>query len=118
MMKCTRWLAPVLLALGVLVAAPACAVRLSSTRGYSQNVSGRAYNEGHQKGFDRGRDDLRHGRSPSYERDNEYRKGDRGYRREDGDHDAYRDAFRQGFSAGYGEAFNPRRDAEDRGRRR
>lgn len=48
----------------------------------------------------------------------EYREGDGGYRRDDGDRDAYREAFRQGFRAGYMEALNQRRDSDDRDRRR
>ena len=118
MLKTYRWL-PVLLALGVWLATPGCAVRMSSGRGvYRQDVQRRAFDEGHQKGFDRGRDDARHGRARSYEQYKEYRDADGGYRREYGDRDAYREVYRQGFRAGYTEAFNQRRDGHDRDRRR
>jgi hypothetical protein len=119
MLKSSRWLPPVLLALGVWTATPGCAARIAAGRGeYRQNIQRRAFDNGHRRGFDRGRDDARHGRRQSYEQDKEYRNGDRGYRRDDGDRDAYREAFRQGFRAGYAEAFNQRRDPDDRDRRR
>ncbi len=120
MLKKYRWLAPMLLALGVWIATPACAERIHSGRGnYRRDVQRRAYEEGHRKGFDSGRDDARHGRSQPYERYKEYRNADGGYRRDDGDRDTYRERFRQGFRDGYTEAFKQqRRDADDRDRRR
>lgn len=119
MLKSYRWARPMLLALGVWIATPACAGRIFSTRGsHGQNVQQRAYNEGHRKGLDRGRDDARQRRPMSYDRYNEYRAGDGGYHRDDGDRDAYREAFQQGFRAGYTEAFMQQRDTDDRGRRR
>jgi hypothetical protein len=118
MMKNYGWLPAMLLTLGVWIATPGCAARVTSGRGeYRQNVQRRAFDEGHRKGVDRGRDDARHGRQRSYERDKEYRDGDAGYRRDDGDRDAYRDVFRQGFRTGYAEAFDQRRDRDNRGRR-
>jgi hypothetical protein len=119
MLKSYRWLPPVLLALGVWTATPGCAARITAGRTvYGQNIPRRAFDEGRRKGLDRGRDDERHGRRQSYEQDKEYRNGDRGYRRDDGDRDTYREAFREGFRAGYAEAFNQRRDRDDRVRRR
>jgi hypothetical protein len=116
-MKRYRWLPPLLVALGVWIATPGCAGPISSGRGdygqHGQNIERRAFDEGHRKGLDRGRDDARHGRRESYEGSRDYRDGNGGYRRDDGDRDAYREAFRQGFRAGYAEAFNERR----RGRR-
>jgi hypothetical protein len=119
MPKQYRWLVPVLFAIGVWVGTPACAVSLQSTRGdYRQSVQRRAYEEGHLKGFDRGRGDARHGRPQPYDRYKEYRSADGGYRRDDGDRDTYRGVFRQGFRDGYTQAFNQRREADDRDRRR
>ena len=119
MLKRYRWLPPMLLAVGVWIATPACAGLIVSTRGpYGQNVQRRAYDEGYRKGVERGRDDARQRRQESYERDKEYRNGDRGYRREDGDRNAYREVFRQGFRTGYTEAFRQQRDVDDRNRRR
>jgi hypothetical protein len=117
MLKNYRLLPAMLLSLGVWIATPGCAARLTSGRGeYRQNVERRAFDEGHQKGLDRGRDDARRGRQRSYEQDKEYRDGDRGYRRGDSDRDTYRELFRQGFRAGYEEGFS--RYQGDRGRRR
>jgi len=119
MLKDYRWLPAMLLTVGVWIATPGCAAPIASGRAdYGQNVRRRAFDEGHRKGFDRGRDDARHGRQRAYEQDKEYRNGDGGYRRDDGDRDRYRDLFRQGFRAGYAEAFDQRRDQDVRGRRR
>jgi len=111
-MKRYRWL-PLLLALGIWIATPGCAGPISSGRGdyrqNGQNIQRRAFDQGHRKGFDRGRDDARHGRRVSYERYREYRDGNGGNGEHGRDRDAYREAFRQGFRAGYAEAFNERR---------
>jgi flagellar biosynthesis/type III secretory pathway protein FliH len=119
MLKGYRWLAPVMLALGVGISAPACSGALFSAHvNFGQDVHQRAYDEGYRQGVNHGRDDAQHRRSAAYDRDKEYRNADRGYRREDGDRDGYRDAFREGFRAGYEEAFRQARDADDRDRRR
>jgi len=121
MLKNYRWLAAMLLTLGVWIATPGCAARITSGRSeYRQNVQhGRAFDEGRRKGLDRGRDDARHGRQQrSYDQNKEYRDADGGYRRDDGDRDAYREVFREGFRTGYTEAFNQGRDQGDRDRRR
>jgi hypothetical protein len=115
MLKNYRWLPPVLLAIGVLVATPACVASIHSARiDYRQGVQQRAYEQGHRKGFDRGRDDARHGRPQQYEQYKEYRNADDGYRRDDGDRDSYRGVFRQGFRDGYAQAFKERGDRNDR----
>ena len=119
MRKNYRWLPVALLAVGVWVATPACAVSVRSARGeYRQGVQQRAYEQGHRKGFDRGRDDARHGHPQQYDRHKDYRSADGGYRRDDGDRDAYRDVFRQGFRDGYAQAFNEQREGDGRSRRR
>ena len=69
MFKNYRWLPAVLLAVGVSVATPACVASIHSARiDYRQGVQQRAYEQGHRKGFDRGRDDVSHGRPQQYER--------------------------------------------------
>ena len=89
------------------VATPACAGPVYQSRGiYSQQFERRAYDTGYREGLNRGRDDARSGRQFSYNRADEYRDADIGYRRQDGNKDAYRRTFRQGFEAGYTEAFN------------
>jgi hypothetical protein len=119
MFKNYRWLPSVLLAIGVFVATPACVASIHSARiDYRQGVQQRAYEQGHRKGFDRGRDDVSHGRPQQYERYKEYRNADNGYRRDDGDRDIYRGVFRQGFRDGYVQAFKERREGDDRNRRR
>jgi hypothetical protein len=102
-----RYLPTVAFIVGVALAAPACASPLYQSRGvYSQAFERRAYDNGRREGLNRGRDDARRGRNFSYDRYNEYRDADIGYRRNDGNRDAYRRTFRQGFEAGYTEAFN------------
>jgi hypothetical protein len=119
MLKSYRLLPVMLLVLGAWIATPACAGRIFVARGDARhNVQQHAYDEGYRRGLDRGRDDARHRRALEYERHNEYRNSDGGYRREDGNRDAYREVFRQGFRAGYTEAFRQQRDAGDRDRRR
>jgi hypothetical protein len=94
------------LAAGVLVST-ACSARIYTTRsGPSESIERRAYDNGYRQGLDDGRDDARHNRSFSFERHDEYRKAERGYRRQDGERDPYRAAFRRGFEVGYREAFD------------
>ena len=109
------------LALSVLASAPACGMRVVAVRvDMRAPIQQRAYNEGHRKGFDRGRADARRGRATDPDRFREYRNADSGYRRGEGDRETYRDSYRQGFRAGYAEAFGQRRETDDRdrGRRR
>ncbi len=120
-MKNRRWLPLLLLAAGVWVTAPACAGRIQTRTGrpdFGRNVQRHGYDEGRRRGFDRGRNDARKGRPQAWERFKEYRNGNAGYRREDGDRNAYREAFRQGFRDGYEDGFRQRRDGDDRNRRR
>ena len=102
-----RHLPALALAAAVGVVTPACGAPLYQSRGvYSPSFEPRAYDNGRREGFARGRDDARSGRQFSYARDASYRNADWGYRRQDGNLEAYRRAFRQGFQAGYSEAFN------------
>jgi hypothetical protein len=113
MMKMNRYLPAVLLATGVALAAPACAAQIyGSTRpsgGYARDLDRRAYDNGFREGLDEGRNDARRNRDFSVQRHDEYRDGDRGYHRGDGDREFYRRSYRQGFEAGYRQAYN--RDA-------
>ena len=102
-----RHLPALALAVGAGIAAPACASPLYQSRGvYSQRSSAGPTTTAAAKGS------RAAGTTPatdvtfSYTRSGEYRDADDGYRREDGNRDAYRRTFRQGFEAGYSEGFN------------
>jgi hypothetical protein len=105
---------PALLVVGsVLMTSTACTVGAYGSRygnygpyGYSQQFQRRAYDHGYRDGRSHGWDDVRHRRDFSYWRIGDYRDADDGYRRGDGDRNAYRDVYRRGFQAGYTEAFN------------
>jgi len=107
MLKARHYL-PVLLAGLVLSAAPACA-----SGGYSRYptpnsgrvVDDRAYRTGYDEGRRAGEEDARRGRNVDYNRHNEYRDADRGYRGEIS-RGEYRDVFRRGFVEGYNDSFN------------
>jgi hypothetical protein len=120
MAKARRYLPTLLLALGVLATTPACAARIYATSrgGYSRDFERRAYEFGVRAGRKRGYDDMRHRRDFSYSRHSTYRSADNGYRRGDGDRDAYRRTFRRGFESGYSEGFSQRGDDRGRGHRR
>lgn len=108
MLKARRYL-PVLLAGLVLSAAPACA----SSQGYyrypypSNGRVGdeRAYRTGYDEGRRAGEQDARRGRRVDYNRHDEYRDADRGYRG-DISRGQYRQMFRRGFADGYNDSFN------------
>jgi hypothetical protein len=107
MLKARHYL-PVLLAGLVLTAAPACAS--SGYYRYPNPSSGRviddrAYRTGYDEGLRAGEEDARRGRNVDYNRHDEYRDGDRGYRGEVSRRE-YRDVFRRGFVDGYNDSFN------------
>jgi len=114
-----RYLPTLMLAGLVAVVAPACAAQTYGYRYPSgdvyRDVERRAYDRGLRDGADEARNDVRHGRSFSFERHSEYRDADNGYHRGDGEVNFYRRSYRQGFQSGYTEIF--RRDARsyDRG---
>jgi hypothetical protein len=123
MMKLSRYLPGLLLVASVSIAAPACAAQVYGSgyprdRAYARDVERRAYDNGFREGLEEGRKDARRNRDFSYQRHDEYRDGDRGYHRGDGDRDFYRRSYRQGFQAGYSEAYNRNargyRDRDDR----
>jgi hypothetical protein len=115
MTRTKRYFPALLLAAGVALAAPACAAQIygsSYPGGYARDLERRAYDNGFREGLEEGRNDARRNRDFSPQRHDEYRDGDRGYRRGDGDREFYRRSYRQGFEAGYNQAFN--RDARYR----
>src|ERR1700737_2743644 len=88
--------------------APACAAQgyYGYSRDYYRDVERRAYDNGYSEGLKQGERDARGRRSFSYERHDDYRDADDGYRRGQGDREVYRRAYRQGFRAGYTIVFN------------
>ena len=66
------------------------------------------YAQGYEEGFDEGRKDAERGRGFSVRRHDEFRDGDRGYRREYGPRHLYVDGFRSGFEEGYRDAYQSR----------
>ena len=100
--------------LGALVAAPACASGGYVYRGdrpyerarYGRDVERIAHENGYREGREAGEKDGRKGRSFSFDRHDEWRDADEGYRRDFGEKDFYRREFREGFRAGYTEGYN------------
>lgn len=109
-MRTHRYLPALLVLAGVAIATPACAEQLygygGQRRVYDREFERRAYETGYREGINDGQEDARRGRSFSYQRHDEYRDADRGYRRGTIDRDYYRRSFRQGFQTGYNEAYN------------
>jgi hypothetical protein len=106
-----RYFPALMLAVGVAIAAPACAAQTygygyPGRGGYGRELERRAYENGYREGIEEGQNDARRGRDFSYERHDEYRDADAGFRRSDGDINGYRRSFRQGFQAGYNEAYD------------
>jgi hypothetical protein len=60
-----------------------------------------AYNEGYERGYRAGADDLRRRDRYDFTDEGDYRNGERGYRSQYGSRDRYRSAFRQAFQDGY-----------------
>ena len=94
---------------GLCIAAPACATQGYGYRvptGYERDLQRRAYDSGYRDGVRAGEKDGRKGQSFSYNRHDDWRDADDGYRRDYGDRDFYRRSFRNGFEAGYSESYN------------
>jgi len=102
-----KHLPALLLAVGVLAAAPACAQTYGygGYRDYRGDIGRRAYDNGYREGLDKGQSDARRGRSFDFQRHDDYRDADDGYSRSWGNKDDYRRVFRQGFVAGYNEGY-------------
>ena len=108
-MNTRRYFPALMLAVGVAMAAPACATQTygyGRNTGYGRELERRAYDNGLREGVQQGQNDARRGRDFSYQRHDEFRDADRGFRRGDGDINMYRRSFRQGFQTGYSESFN------------
>jgi flagellar biosynthesis/type III secretory pathway protein FliH len=105
MFKAHRHL-PALLAAAVLMAAPACASRGGLYRypSSSRATEDRAYRNGYDEGRRAGESDAQRGRAVDYNRHNEYRDADNGYRG-GVNRDGYRQVFRRGFVDGYEEGY-------------
>ena len=108
----TRWL-PVLALVATVSAAPACASGVYGYRGdrpYTggavQGVERIAHENGYHEGREAGEHDARRGRSFSFDRHDDWRDADHGYRRDYGDREFYRHEFREGFRAGYTDGYN------------
>jgi hypothetical protein len=104
-----RYLPALMLAVGVAMAAPACAAQTygyGRNTGYARELERRGYEFGYREGVQEGQNDARRGRDFSYQRHDAYRDADDGFRRGDGDLNLYRRSFRQGFQTGYNEAYN------------
>lgn len=65
----------------------------------------RAFETGMRDGYDRGVEDLRHGRRPDVTRQKWYRKADRDYDHHYGPKEQYRVEYRRGFERGYDRAY-------------
>jgi hypothetical protein len=104
-MMAHRYLIAGVLAATVGVVAPACASRTYSYRNdgytYRQQVDRRAFDFGYREGLEHGRRDARDRRSFSFQRHDEFRDADAGYRRADGNLERYRRDYRAGFERGY-----------------
>jgi len=111
MANANRYFPALLLAVGVAVATPACAAQTygypgGGYGGYARDLERRAYDNGYREGVQEGQRDARRGRDFSYQRHDEYRDADLGFRRSDGDINLYRRSFRSGFQTGYSESYN------------
>jgi hypothetical protein len=103
-----RYLAAGLVAIGLWIAAPACASAgyYPAQRDY-RDFERRAYDNGFREGVKNGEHDGRDRRDYRVDRDSDYREADEGYHRGDGlDRDQYRRVFRRGYEAGYAEGYN------------
>jgi hypothetical protein len=108
MVKAPRYFLGLTLAVGLAVATQACAAQTYGYPGggYSRDLERRAYDNGYREGVQEGQNDARRNRDFSYQRHDEYRDADRGFRRSDGDINLYRRSFRSGFQTGYSESYN------------
>jgi flagellar biosynthesis/type III secretory pathway protein FliH len=85
------------------LAAATCALLAAPVAAQNNNA---AFDRGYREGLQQGNDDARRGRIFEIERHSEYRDGDRGYNRRDGDRNWYRDNFRRGYASGYRTGYN------------
>jgi hypothetical protein len=64
-----------------------------------------AYDNGRQKGLEKGEKAVRDRKAFDLEREKDYRNADWGYRHEYGNKDRYREDFRRGFAEGYHQSY-------------
>lgn len=100
----------VLATVGIITIAPAltaCAYAQYGNypRGGYGRVASPAYDIGYREGIQAGQRDARRNRPGGFERDNDYRRADKGWNRRYGDREAYRYEFRRGYERGYREAY-------------
>jgi len=101
----------VLATVGIVTIAPAfaaCAYAQYGNypRGGYGRVDSRAYDTGYREGLQAGRRDARQGRPGGFQYDNDYRRADKGWKRQYGDKQAYRYEFRRGYERGYRDAYS------------
>jgi len=106
-----RYLSAALLIGGLWITAPACAAQTygypsGRNVGYGSDIDRIAYDNGYRDGQRAGERDGRDRRSFSYNRHDDWRDGDDGYRREFGNFDRYRRTYRSGFESAYSDAYN------------
>ena len=97
---------------GLLMTAPACATQTygypsqRNVGSYGRDAERIAYDNGYRDGQRAGERDGRGGRSFSYNRHDDWRSADDGYRREFGNFDVYRRSYRNGFESAYSDSYN------------
>ena len=72
------------------------------------------YSEGYERGRRAGVEDIRRGNSFDFGDENDYRRGDAGYRSQYGSRERYRGVFRLAFEEGYRQGFGRRYEASGR----
>ena len=108
MLRVHRYPVAALLALGLSIAASACASSgyYGVHRDY-RDFERRAYDNGYREGVKNGEHDAVGRREFRIDRDRDYRAADKGYYHQGGfDRERYRRVFRQGYEAGYAEGFD------------
>jgi hypothetical protein len=113
MLSSTRLFSAALLIGGLWITAPACAAQTygypSGPRNggyYGRDIQRVAYDNGYRDGQRAGERDGRSGRPFSYNRHDDWRSADDGYRREFGNFDVYRRSYRNGFESAYSDSYN------------
>ena len=93
------------LALPVAANAQRPGVERAVPRGGNQTENSPAFRNGLERGTRIGEEDGRANRQFDFERNSEYRSGDRGWNRNYGDRESWRFNFRLGFERGYREGY-------------
>jgi hypothetical protein len=113
MLSSSRFFSAALLIGGLWITAPGCAAQTygypSGPRNggyYGRDVQRVAYDNGYRDGQRAGERDGRGRRPFSYNRHDDWRNADDGYRREFGNFDYYRRAYRNGFEVAYSDSYN------------